>query len=107
MLKAGQPLPGRTHVTIVLRILSPAFVTVELFIFVATWTNFMLPLVMFSDSELYPVILGLYSWQSYKGASNYDIVLTGALISIIPLMTAFFSLQRFWRSGLTVGGVQG
>lgn len=97
----------RIFFTIVLRILSPALVTIVLFIFVATWTNFMLPLVMFNDSELYPVTLGLYSWQSYKGASNYDIVLTGALISIIPLMIAFFSLQRFWRSGLTVGGVKG
>lgn len=97
----------RIFFTMVLRILRPALVTVLLFIFVATWTNFMLPLVMFNDPELYPVTLGLYSWQNYKGASNYDIVLTGALLSIIPLVVGFFSLQRHLRSGLAIGGLKG
>jgi len=97
----------RIFFTMVLKILSPALVTIALFVFVATWTNFMLPLVMFNDASLYPVTLGLYSWQQYKGASNYDIVLMGSLLSIIPLVIAFFSLQRFLRSGLTMGGIKG
>ncbi len=50
----------RIFSTIVLRLLAPAMVTIFLFIFVGTWNNFLLPLMMLSDPELKPVTLGLY-----------------------------------------------
>ncbi len=92
---------------IVLRILTPALVTIALFTFVGTWNNFMLPLVMLSDASLYPVSLGLYSWQSYLGSATYNLVLTGSLLMVIPLVIGFFVLQRFWRPGMAVGSVKG
>lgn len=97
---------GRIFFTIVLRLLGPAMVTIFLFIFVATWNNFLLPLMMISDASLKPVTLGLYGMMSYfspdKGA-----VMLGALLGVIPLVLLFFSLQRYWRSGLTAGAVKG
>jgi multiple sugar transport system permease protein len=94
--------------TIVLRILSPALVTIFLFQFVAIWTNFFLPLVMLSSTRLYPITLGLYTWNTQYGQTPnlYAYVVTGAMISVIPLIVAFLSLQRFWRSGLTAGSVK-
>lgn len=97
----------RIFFTIVLRILKPAMVTIGLFIFVATWNNFLLPLVMLNNSELYPVTLGLYTWQSYRAVDLTDIVLVGSLFAVIPLIIAFLGLQRFWQSGLTMGAVKG
>lgn len=97
----------RIFSTIVLRILKPAMVTIGLFIFVATWNNFLLPLVMLNNSELYPVTLGLYTWQSYRAVDLTDIVLVGSLFAVIPLIIAFLGLQRFWQSGLTMGAVKG
>lgn len=96
----------RIFFTVVLRILSPAMVTIGLFAFVGSWNNFFLPLVMLTDRELYPVVLGLYNWQSYLGTATYDIVLTGSLITVVPLAIAFFALQRFWRAGLTLGSIK-
>lgn len=96
----------RIFFTMVLRLLAPAMVTIFLFIFVATWNNFLLPLMMISSPELKPVTLGLYGMMSYfspdKGA-----VMLGALLGVIPLVVLFLFLQRFWQSGLAAGAVKG
>jgi multiple sugar transport system permease protein len=93
--------------TIAVRVMSPALVTIFLFQFVAIWNNFFLPLVMLSNDKLYPVTLGLYSWNNEYGQAPQLVsyVIIGAAISVIPLIVAFLSLQRFWRSGLTAGSV--
>lgn len=96
----------RIFFTIVLRLLSPAMVTIFLFIFVATWNNFLLPLMMISSAELKPVTLGLYGMMSYF-APDKGAVMLGALLGVIPLILLFFTLQRYWRSGLAAGAVKG
>jgi multiple sugar transport system permease protein len=99
---------GRIFRTLALRIMSPALVTMFLFQFVAIWNNFFLPLVMLSNTRLYPVTLGLYTWDNEYGQAPQLVsyVVIGSLISVIPLVVAFLSLQRFWRSGLAAGGVK-
>ena len=99
---------GRIFRTVALRIMSPALVTMFLFQFVAIWNNFLLPLVMLSNTRLYPVTLGLYAWDNEYGQAPrlVSYVIIGSLISVIPLIIAFLSLQRFWRSGLAAGGVK-
>jgi multiple sugar transport system permease protein len=98
----------RTFWRVGLRMVMPGFVTVLLFQFTAIWNNFFLPLVMLSDTRLYPVSLGLYSWNSQTRTEPdlYPLVVTGALLAIIPLIIAFVALQRFWKAGLTAGSVK-
>ncbi|MFF3558432.1 carbohydrate ABC transporter permease [Streptomyces sp. NPDC002574] len=90
-----------------LRLMSPALVTVFLFQFVHIWNNFFLPLVMLSDSDLYPVTLGLTSWQGYadRQPELYQYTVGGALLSVLPLMLLMVVLQRHWRGGLSEGSV--
>lgn len=97
---------ARIFFTIVLRLLGPAMVTIFLFIFVATWNNFLLPLLMLSSQELKPVTLGLFGMVSYF-APDKGAVMLGALLGVVPLIILFFSLQRYWRSGLAAGAVKG
>lgn len=101
----------RTFLTIACRIMVPALVTVFLFQFVATWNNYFLPLVMLSDSSLYPIPVGLQTWNSttYGGTQQflYALITTGSLISVIPLIIGCLFLQRFWRGGLSAGSVKG
>ncbi len=98
---------------IAFRMLGPGFVTVLLFNLVATWNNYFLPLIMLNDPSLYPVTVGLATWSSQAvggGGSTPELlafVVTGSLISIVPLIAAFLMLQRYWQSGLTAGGVKG
>jgi len=100
----------RTFFTVATRIMAPALVTVFLFQFVAVWNNYFLPLIMLQDPSLYPLTLGLQTLNATQGNSQqlqYNLVVAGALISVIPLIVAFLLLQRYWRSGLTAGGVKG
>lgn len=94
--------------TIGLRVLSPALVTVFLFQLVGIWNNYFLPLVMLSDSDLYPITLGLNTWlgQVDRLPEFYELTTGGVLLSTIPLAIAMIVLQRFWRGGLTEGSVK-
>jgi multiple sugar transport system permease protein len=87
--------------TIAFRLLVPGFVTILLFTFVATWNNYFLPLVMLSEPHWYPLTLGLAHWNAMATAGGgataaFNIVICGALISILPLIVAFVLLQRHW-----------
>lgn len=104
---------ARIFFTIVMRLLAPGLVTVLLFTLVATWNNYFLPLIMLNDPNLYPITVGLSSWaaqaQNGGAGSSSDmlaLVVTGSLISILPLVVAFLMLQRYWQSGLAAGGVK-
>ncbi|MGI5466448.1 carbohydrate ABC transporter permease [Streptomyces sp. CA-132043] len=97
-----------TYFKVALRMLGPGLVTVFLFQLTAIWNNFFLPMVMLSDQDLYPVSLGLYTWNSSATVSPeyYPVVVMGSLLAVLPLILAFMMLQRFWRSGLTAGAVK-
>ncbi|WP_372434997.1 carbohydrate ABC transporter permease [Actinotalea soli] len=98
----------RTFFTVSVRLMFPALVTVFLFQFVAIWNNFFLPLIMLRDESLFPVTLGLYTWntQVNQVPELRLYVLTGALLSIVPLIIVFLLLQRFWRTGLGSGALK-
>ncbi|HEY6540146.1 MAG TPA: carbohydrate ABC transporter permease [Ktedonobacteraceae bacterium] len=99
----------RTY-TIALHLMIPALVTIFLFQFVAIWNNYFLPLVMLSDEKLFPVTVGLTTWNVTTAGSSkflYGLIITGALISSIPLLAGCIALQRFWRGGLGAGSVKG
>ncbi|MFF9131041.1 carbohydrate ABC transporter permease [Streptomyces sp. NPDC014776] len=97
-----------TYARVAFRMLGPGLVTVFLFQLTAIWNNFFLPMVMLSDQDLYPVSLGLYTWNSSASVSPeyYPVVIMGSLLAVLPLILAFVLLQRFWRSGLTAGAVK-
>ncbi len=97
--------------SVALRVLAPGFVTVLLLSFVTTWNNYFLPLVVLNNPKLYPLTVGLASLNRVAsaggGAQNlYPIVITGALVSILPIIVAFLFLQRYWQGGLTFGSLK-
>jgi multiple sugar transport system permease protein len=102
----------RIFFQLALRTLAPGFVTVLLFTLVATWNNYFLPLIMLNNPNLYPITVGLAAWSSQTaggGGSTGELValvVTGSMLSVIPLIAAFLLLQRYWQSGLSAGGVK-
>lgn len=100
----------RTFFQISLPLLAPGTVTVLLFTTVATWNNYFLPLIMLRDADWYPLTLGLNAWNAQAstagGEAIFNLVITGSLLTILPLLAAFLLLQRFWQSGLTLGSVK-
>ncbi|MDP5316898.1 carbohydrate ABC transporter permease [Streptomyces poriferorum] len=100
----------RTFFTIALPLLMPGTVTVLLFSMVATWNNYFLPLIMIKDPDWYPLTLGLSAWNSQAqtagGEAVFDLIITGSLLTIVPIVVIFLLLQRFWQSGLAAGSVK-
>ncbi|WP_063726856.1 carbohydrate ABC transporter permease [Streptomyces sp. RTd22] len=100
----------RTFFQVVLPLLAPGIVTVLLFTMVATWNNYFLPLIMLKDPDWYPLTLGLHSWNEQAatagGEAVFNLVITGSLITIVPLIAAFLLLQKYWQSGLAAGSVK-
>lgn len=91
----------RTFTTIAMRLMSPALVTVFLFQLVAIWNNYFLPLIMLNDERLFPLTVGLRNW------GGGTLVLSGALVSTLPLLIGCIILQRYWRNGLGTGSLVG
>ncbi|NMM95141.1 carbohydrate ABC transporter permease [Bifidobacterium oedipodis] len=98
---------ARIFFTIVLRLLAPAMVTIFLFLFVATWNNFLLPLMMVSSDSLKPVTLGLYGMVSLATFNDRGALMMGALLGVLPVIVLFLGLQRYWQAGLAAGAVKG
>jgi multiple sugar transport system permease protein len=101
----------RVFTSVALPAMRPALVTVLLFSMVASWNNFFLPLVMLSDDHLFPLTVGLRTWYMSATLGNggealFNVIVTGALVAILPLIVAFLLLQRYWRGGLTIGAVK-
>jgi len=114
MLDAAR-MDGAGEITVFFRValplLRPALVTVLLLSVVGTWNNYFLPLVMLSNSQLFPVTVGLGTWQTQAsvntgGQSLWNLVIVGALISVIPLIVSFLTLQKYWQGGLSIGSVK-
>ncbi|MCO6009856.1 carbohydrate ABC transporter permease [Actinoallomurus purpureus] len=101
----------RTFFSVALPLLGPGIVTVLLFTVVATWNNYFLPLIMLKNPDWYPLTLGLDRWNAQAhtagAAAVFNLVITGSLLMILPLIAAFLLLQRYWQSGLAAGSVKG
>ncbi|MFI1561793.1 carbohydrate ABC transporter permease [Streptomyces sp. NPDC020490] len=98
----------RVFTRIALPMMVPGLVTVFLFQFVAVWNNFLLPYIMLSDDEKFPITLGLYTLleQGSNQPALYTLVITGAFLAVIPLVALFLVVQRFWSLDLLSGAVK-
>jgi multiple sugar transport system permease protein len=111
LLEAGRLDGGseaRIFFTVAARLMLPGLVTAFLAQFVGIWNNYLLPLVMLTNKDMYPITVGLGTWQGQTTHTDIleTLILVGALISVVPLVIAFLFLQRFWKSGLSLGGIK-
>jgi len=100
----------RTFFRVCLPLLAPGIVTVLLFTMVTTWNNYFLPLIMIKNPDWYPLTLGLNAWNAQAATAGgqpvFNLVITGSLLTIVPLIAAFLLLQRYWQTGLSAGSVK-
>jgi len=100
----------RTLFRLSVPLLMPGLITTLLFTMVATMNNYFLPLIMLKNPDWYPLTVGLNSWNAQAatagGEAVFNLVITGSLITVVLLLAAFLSLQRYWQSGLAAGSVK-
>jgi multiple sugar transport system permease protein len=94
--------------SVALRLMRTGGITIFMLDFINIWNNFFLPLFMLNGERTFPVTLGLFSWQQQAQSARdmNTLVLTGSLLSIIPLAIFMFSLQKYWRSGILMGSLK-
>ena len=91
---------------IVLPILTPIIVTLALFVFLGSWNDFMWPLIILADQELYTLPVALAA-MSREHVQDNELMMAGAVVTTLPVLILFLALQRFYLSGLLTGSVKG
>jgi ABC-type sugar transport system, permease component len=91
---------------IMLPLMAPAFGAMAILQALASWNSFVWPMIVLKTNEMLTLPIGLASLLTPYG-NNYDILIAGSVLAIVPILIIFVFFQRYFVSGLTVGGVKG
>jgi len=91
---------------IITPVLLPAFGAIAILQAMGSWNAFVWPLIALRSNEHLTLPIGLLSLLTPYG-NNYDVLLAGSVISIVPIIIVFLLNQKAFISGLTVGSVKG
>jgi len=76
------------------------------FTLLGTWNDFMWPLIVLSDQDLYTLPVALAS-LSREHVQDNELMMAGAVLTTLPVLVVFLSLQRYYMQGLMLGAVKG
>lgn len=91
---------------IVLPTLKPVLITLALFIFLGSWNDFMWPLIVLADQDLYTLPVALAA-LSREHVQDNELMMAGSVVTVVPVLVLFLALQRYYLSGLMAGSVKG
>jgi multiple sugar transport system permease protein len=91
---------------LVLPALAPVIVTLAIFVFLGSWNDFIWPLIILSDQDLYTLPVALAA-LSRENAQDNELMMAGSVITTLPVLILFLALQRYYLSGLMAGSVKG
>jgi multiple sugar transport system permease protein len=91
---------------IVVPALKPILVTLAIFSFLGSWNDFMWPLIVLGDSQLHTLPVALAS-LSREHVQDNELMMAGSVVTVLPVLTLFLVLQRYYLQGLMMGSVKG
>ena len=91
---------------IVLPTLKPILITLALFVFLGSWNDFMWPLIVLADQNLYTLPVALAA-LSREHVQDNELMMAGSVITTLPVLVLFLALQRYYLDGLMAGSVKG
>lgn len=97
---------GRIFLQIVVPVLTPILITLALFTFLATWNDFMWPLIILTDQDNYTLPVALAA-LSREHVQDNELMMAGSVLTILPVLLLFLVLQRYYLQGLLAGSVKG
>jgi multiple sugar transport system permease protein len=97
---------GRIFLQIVVPVLTPILITLALFTFLATWNDFMWPLIVLTDQDNYTLPVALAA-LSREHVQDNELMMAGSVLTILPVLLLFLVLQRYYLQGLLAGSVKG
>ena len=96
----------RIFAQVILPLCGPALATLAILTFLASWNNFLWPLVVAQTEDKYtlPVALALYSVGQNR--AEYGLLLAGAVVVVVPVLLIFLVLQRYFVQGVATTGIK-
>jgi multiple sugar transport system permease protein len=98
---------GRIFVSIVLPVLRPILVTLGVLTFLASWNDFMWPLIVLTDQRLYTLPIALAALALGEHVQDDELMMAGAVLTVLPVLVLFLALQRYYIRGILLGSVKG
>lgn len=95
----------RIYWSLVLPFCRPILVTLAVFTFMGTWNDFMWPLIVLSDDRLYTLPVALANLAG-EHVQDTELMMAGAVITVVPVMLLFVALQRYYIAGIMRGAVR-
>ena len=92
--------------SVIMPVLKPIIVTLAVFTSLGAWNEFMWPLIVLNDSELYTLPVALAS-LSREHVQDNELMMAGSVLTTLPVLLVFLVLQRHYIQGLTLGSVKG
>ena len=97
---------GRIFLQVVLPLLKPIIVTTAVLAFLGSWNDFMWPLIVLTDRDMQTLPVALAT-LSREHVQDVELMMAGAVITILPVLLLFLALQRYYLRGLVEGSVKG
>lgn len=95
----------RIFFQVVLPMLRPVLVTLAIFTFMAAWNDFMWPLIVLAGQEKYTLPVALAA-LSREHIMDVEMMMAGAVVTVLPVLLLFLALQRGYMQGLLPGSVK-
>ncbi|HEY8540565.1 MAG TPA: carbohydrate ABC transporter permease [Steroidobacteraceae bacterium] len=92
--------------SIVVPLLKPIIITLGILTFLATWNDFMWPLIVLTDQKMHTLPVAL-AGLSREHVQDYELMMAGAVITVVPVLVLFLALQRYYIAGILAGSVKG
>jgi len=96
----------RIYWSIFLPACKPVLVTLATFTFMGTWNDFLWPLIVLTDDRLYTLPVAVSNLLG-EHAQDIELMMAGAVITVLPVVAVFVALQRYYIEGIVSGGVKG
>lgn len=92
---------------VILPLAKPALIVVALFQFMATWNDFLGPLIYLNDQKDMTLALGLQAFQSKGGGTSWNYLMAASTLIVLPVIILFFFCQRYFIEGIATTGGKG
>ena len=92
---------------IVLPLSGPALATLTILTFLASWNDFIWPLIVLTNDQSYNLPVALATFAVGEHGTDYGILLAGAVVVITPIVIVFILLQRYFTQGIAMTGLKG
>jgi multiple sugar transport system permease protein len=88
---------------------TPVLITVSIFTFMASWNDFIGPLLYINSPEKFTIALGLATYRSMMGVgrTRWDLLMAASVAMTAPIVLVFFILQRYFIKGVVMSGIKG